>query len=457
MQKIEKIAPVKVNIGISDLNALLGGGIPKQSTLLIRGGPGCGKTLLGMHFVAAAKHSKESALIISFSDQESSLRAYAHQVSIDISQVTCLDLTPSDALMTGSDNYEIFSANHVECGPVSTKIINIIDNVMPKRVFIDGFSLFRHLHADVYSYRRQIIALMHYLKERGCTAIFSTEQSVDFNDDELAFSADGVVNLRNKNLLRQLEISKLRGGGQLAGWYRYELNHTGWHVYPPLDYVAEERIYTPSLISTGWPQLDALLSNKLFTGSSIVLSGNECSGKSLVGLALVAKLTSTLGKGGVLLMDESEMALRRRAELLHIELDQLQFKDKLEVESTQFHESPEAILRRIRHLAEPRRCSFIFLDSLNSFMTREGGESFDALWRQLLRYAAQRGILILATWRNNTLSLPPEGADTMIEITSATVTQAPQLKVKHHRHAPCVLHAITWQITGEGLTFNEPN
>ena len=228
-------------------------------------------------------------------------------------------------------------------------------------------------------------------------------------------------------------------------------------MYPPLDYVAKERIYTPSLISTGWPQLDALLSKKLFTGSSILLRGNECSGKSLVGLALVAKLTSTLGKGGMLLMDESEITLRRRAELLHIELDQLLFEDKLEVDYTQIHESPEVILRRIRQLAEPRRCSFIFIDSLNSFMAREGGESFDTLWRQLLRYTSKRGILIVATWRNNALSIPPEGADTMIEITPATLNQAAQLMVKHHRHAPCLLNGISWLVDEKGLSFREYN
>lgn len=389
----------RLSSGLPELDVLLGGGLPRGYSLLVRGGPGSGKTLLGLHFVAAARLARETALLISFSDGEAALRAYAHHVGIDISAVSCLDLTPPPEHLTGSDRYEIFAASEVERGPVSQRLVETIQKQRPTRVFIDGFSLFRYLHPDLYHYRRQLIALMRFLREQGCTALFASELSPQFSDDELSFAADGVLTLHRHADLRQLEIEKLRASGYAEGRHRYRLGPGGWQLLPSLDRVAEDRVYRPEPQPTGMAALDALLGGGLMQGSTTLLCGPECVGKSLWALALANGLTGTHGRAGLLLLDEPEAVLRRRAQAVGLELALLDDAKRLHVEVPDLNEAPEALLHQLRRLAEPRRCDVLVVDSLNEFLQRQGGEPGVLLWRQLCRYAARRGLVVLACWR----------------------------------------------------------
>lgn len=103
-------------IGVPEFDLLLGGGLPRGGAMLLRDGPGSGKTLLGLHFTAACSTTRENALIVSFSDNEVALRSDAHQVGIDTTHVQCLDFTPPPGHLAGADRYEIFAPADVDGG-----------------------------------------------------------------------------------------------------------------------------------------------------------------------------------------------------------------------------------------------------------------------------------------------------------------------------------------------------
>lgn len=447
----------RLTSGQPDLDDLLGGGFPRGASMLVRGGPGSGKTLLGLHFVAAARHVRETALIITFSDSEPALRAYAHQVGIDISTVACLDLTPPPAHLVNAERYEIFAPSDVERGPVSQQLVEAIQTSQPDRVFIDGFSLFRYLHPDLYQYRRQLIALMRFLREQGCTALFASEVSPAFSDDELRFAADGVVTLHRNGSVRQLEFEKLRAGGFADGLHRYALGAGGWQLLPSLDRRHEERLYAPEPQPTGFAALDALLSGGLYRGSTTVLCGPECVGKSLWALALANGLAGASGHAGLLLLDESETLLRRRAEMAGLALPLLADTKRLHIDAADPDEAPEALLQRLRRLAEPRRCDVLVVDSLNDFLARAGGDSGMALWRQLKRYVARRGVLLLATWRQTGAedALPAGLTDTVLELQPAHAGHAAGLRLRHHRFGAAHGETLHWRLGNQGLQLDD--
>lgn len=62
---------------------------------LVRGGPGTGKTTLGLHFLAAGAANGETTLFISLEETESKIRWNAAQTGINLNQVHILDLSPS--------------------------------------------------------------------------------------------------------------------------------------------------------------------------------------------------------------------------------------------------------------------------------------------------------------------------------------------------------------------------
>lgn len=47
------LMPQRLTSGIPGLDEIMGGGLIPQHTYLVRGGPGTGKTTLGLHFLQA--------------------------------------------------------------------------------------------------------------------------------------------------------------------------------------------------------------------------------------------------------------------------------------------------------------------------------------------------------------------------------------------------------------------
>lgn len=66
----------RITTGIKELDTLLEGGFPKGTVILVSGGPGTGKTLFGLSFLARGSQEKERSCYISFNeDKQGLLRA----------------------------------------------------------------------------------------------------------------------------------------------------------------------------------------------------------------------------------------------------------------------------------------------------------------------------------------------------------------------------------------------
>ncbi len=54
--------PAKLSTGVTGLDAILNGGLPRNRTFLLQGIPGTGKTTLGLEFLLAGRDAGERAL-----------------------------------------------------------------------------------------------------------------------------------------------------------------------------------------------------------------------------------------------------------------------------------------------------------------------------------------------------------------------------------------------------------
>lgn len=62
----------RISTGISGLDSLIEGGVPKGYTVLVAGNPGTGKTILTSHFLYEGLKNGESGLYVSFSESKDS-------------------------------------------------------------------------------------------------------------------------------------------------------------------------------------------------------------------------------------------------------------------------------------------------------------------------------------------------------------------------------------------------
>jgi len=194
----EKIDPasMRVSTGITGLDEILSGGLIPKRAYLVRGGPGCGKTTLGLHFLSEGTTKGESSLLISLGEPEAEIRANAQTLGFDLAQVHFLDLSPNATFFTEVQTYDIFSPAEVEREPVTHQILDQIETLHPQRVFLDAMTQFRYLATDAFQFRKQVLSFLRFLIEQGATILFTSEGSVSTPDDDLQFMSDGVINLQ---------------------------------------------------------------------------------------------------------------------------------------------------------------------------------------------------------------------------------------------------------------------
>jgi predicted ATP-dependent serine protease len=88
---------VRVSTGVVGLDEILYGGLIQKRAYLLRGGPGGGKTTLGLHFLTEGVAQGERSLFITLGEPEAELRANANAIGFDLTQVHFLDLSPNVA------------------------------------------------------------------------------------------------------------------------------------------------------------------------------------------------------------------------------------------------------------------------------------------------------------------------------------------------------------------------
>src|SRR5262245_42897697 len=90
------------SIGVPGLDEVLNGGLIAGRSYLVRGGPGSGKTTLGMHFLCAGAAQGDSTLFINLGESEQQLRDTAALMNFDLNAIHFLDLSPDPAYFSTS-------------------------------------------------------------------------------------------------------------------------------------------------------------------------------------------------------------------------------------------------------------------------------------------------------------------------------------------------------------------
>lgn len=82
----------RISVEIPGLERILRGGFLPGRSYLVSGGPGTGKTTLGLQYLASS--SDGNGLLISLGESERNLRADAHRIGLSLDGTSVIDLSP---------------------------------------------------------------------------------------------------------------------------------------------------------------------------------------------------------------------------------------------------------------------------------------------------------------------------------------------------------------------------
>jgi circadian clock protein KaiC len=365
----------RLSTGIAGLDEVLRGGLIPGRAYLIRGGPGTGKTTLGLHFLNAGASDGEETLIISLEEPEDNVRKNAQAAGLDLRGVTFLDLSPGSDFFARGQTYDIFSPGEVEREPTTRKIIAQIESLRPRRVFLEVMSEFRYLSSDPFQFRKQVLSLLRYLTGKGASVLLSSEGSALAPDDDLQFMTDGVINLDFTIAGRSVRVTKFRGSEFHPGRHAMRLTSHGMEVFPRLVPASHGREFEPAQVPSGVAALDALLCGGLERGTVTLITGPTGVGKTTVGLQFMLTAAQRGERAIVYAFEESRETMLARSESVGMPLGPWLKNDTLSVEQVEpLRYSPDEFAHLVRHEVEERDARIVMIDSMSGYHLSMHGE-----------------------------------------------------------------------------------
>jgi circadian clock protein KaiC len=217
----------RMGFGIDTLDGLLDGGFASESTSMIVGEPGLGKTLLGLNWVHAGLERGEPALFIGFDEQRDLLLERARRFGIPL----------SEHIDAGRLSIRTFAPVENEPDEIADVICEMVESLGVRRLLLDGVFYLERATAREDRAHDFFGALTTYLRKAGVTLCATKTinrlgaDQLDFRDTPLSLMADNLIWLRHlrddSRLRRALSVMALRDGNPDQGVYEYEIGPTG--------------------------------------------------------------------------------------------------------------------------------------------------------------------------------------------------------------------------------------
>lgn len=385
--------------GISGLDDILSGGLARNRLHLLEGSPGAGKTTIALQFLMAGAEAGEIGIYVSLAETEHELREGARSHGWEISdKVAIVELLEPESVLDPEQHQSLLYSSDLELGETIQRIVDAIEHLKPKRVVIDSLSEIRLLAQSSLRYRRQILALKHYLARYNSTVILLDDMTTESIDRAVHSTAHCVIHLDQLTPnyggeRRRLRIVKCRGQGFRGGYHDFLIATGGIQVFPRLVAAEYRRRFDADVVTSGVGGLDNLLGGGIATGSSTLLLGPAGSGKTLIGLQYLKSAVARGERGALFAFDEELGLLFARAKGMDVDLEGMRDAGKLFIEQMDAAElAPGEFSHRVRTCVGRERIRTVLIDSLNGYQASMPEEQFLILHlHELLQYLNRQG------------------------------------------------------------------
>ena len=218
----------RLSVGVDEVDAMLGGGIPAQDSVLITGPSGSGKSALTTQFIAAGLQRGEPGVIAVFEERPTEYIGHAKhsgpgfdgmvdQGLLEVLYLRPLDLSVDEALL---------------------EIERAVRRTGARRVVIDSLRGFELALAPSYreEFRESLYRLVSVLTGHGATVFMTSETPMSFTDlvfspNLVSFLTDDIIVQRyvemDGQLRRIMTVIKMRGSGHSKDIRLYDVTADG--------------------------------------------------------------------------------------------------------------------------------------------------------------------------------------------------------------------------------------
>jgi KaiC/GvpD/RAD55 family RecA-like ATPase len=229
----------RIETGIQKLDGLIEGGFPSNSSILVTGPSGTGKTIFCIQFLLHGASKGEKGLYVALEERPSDVRREMTRFGWDLSaqekegNLFILDVANPRARLPSREKYSIqtqFDTEHF-----ANKLYEMISQNDVKRVVIDSLPALTFHFGDFGEIRNAIHEINNLLLELGCNVILVSE-TTDFREGVSRFGveefvASGVIVLTysdsGSKMTKNLLVLKMRGTRHAVNRYPYQISDHG--------------------------------------------------------------------------------------------------------------------------------------------------------------------------------------------------------------------------------------
>ena len=242
----------KINSGISGLDELLNGGLPKNGIYAVVGETGTGKTILATQFLynGAVKYNEPGVYVILEEDKKyftSNMRNFGWDLE-KLEEEGTVKIVPyiksiigdvDTSLERGLIGNDVKTIERIRqyltVNSLFMEIQHECAKLKAKRVVVDPISIITLLTESEVLARMQLISFFESLRMLDVTTLVTVEEGIKYWDD-VNFLVDGIINLvmREKSSMfeRGIFVRKMRRTAHDTGLRPMKITHEGIRVYP---------------------------------------------------------------------------------------------------------------------------------------------------------------------------------------------------------------------------------
>jgi len=329
----------KAPTGIPGLDHITAGGLPRGRATLLVGGPGSGKTVLGMEILLRGiTEYGEPGVAMLFEESAEEVRADLASLGHDLASLEAAGHLVIDEVQV--ERREIEETGEYDLEGLFIRLDYAINRVKAKRVYLDTIEVLFSGLKNPAIVRAELRRLFRWLKSKKITAMVSAEAGVDtftrYGLEE--YVADCVIVLDHRVdeqvSTRRIRVVKYRGSAHGTNEFPFLLDENGLSVLP-ITSAGLSHQASKERVSSGIAELDAMLGGKgFYRGSSVLITGTAGTGKSSLAARFAEAACERGEKALYFAFEESPSQILRNMASVNIQLEPWLKKGSLHIRAS---------------------------------------------------------------------------------------------------------------------------
>ncbi len=399
----ERSEIVKAPTGIPGLDDITNGGLPAGRPTLVSGGPGSGKTLLGVSFlVQGAQQFGEPGVLLTFEENADELAQDVRSLGYDLHKLCKEKKLLVDYIHV--DRSEIEETGEYDLEGLFVRLDLAIREIGAKRVMLDTIeTLFGGLK-DTGILRAELRRLFRWLRDRKMTTVVTAERGEQlFTRQGLEeYITDAVIALDHRVYeqvsTRRIRVVKYRGSTHGTNEYPFLIDRDGISVLPVTSLLLEHEAPNER-ISSGLRAIDDMLGGRgFYRASTVLLSGTAGTGKTTLSAHFVDAACARGEKCLYFLFEESPQQMIRNMASAGIDLKRWVDKGLLTFQADRpSRHGLETHLIGMHHAVEVLEPDVVVIDPITNLMAVGTQTDVRSMLTRMIDFLKTRGVTALFT------------------------------------------------------------